>query len=375
MLRFEHCRLLWLVAIMVSLISPGLFAQSKIADDPITAVQAKAAQRAASSVNISGTGVGVVGSISDPLTAAQVLAAAEKTFPNLAAELENAELLRKAATDPLIRGNLRGRIAESDWINRNAKDGWKKVKNVNAPQNDAWRFVNGKLEGAQVKVHADWHDYIRSMVKDNKAERFVVPDDHFDLVFKELETRRTGAIRGGLLEKAADYADKQQKLTKMGRSFSEIDGAIVAAAKHYTRIAKAIRATGKAAPFVGIAMSILDGGIGVYEVAIGKSELDELVTKLGKIVVGGTASWAAASAAGSAAVAAGATGAVPVAVAIVVSTATYLVIDWAIDSIADAVRVGQLNANDVQRVWPSGARGVPLDSLYRKPKDPAILFK
>lgn len=372
---FARRCLLHLVAIILAIASPRLFAQSKVADDPIAVGQSKAAQRATSWANISGTGAGVARSISDPIIAAQVLAAAEKTFPNLAAELGNAELLRKVATDPLIRGNLRGRIAESDWINRNAKDGWKQVRKANAPQNDAYRFVNGKLEGAQVKVHADWHNYIRSMVKDNKAERFVIPDDHFELVFKELETRRIGAIRGGLLEKAADYGVKQQKLTKMGRSFSEIDVAIGASAKHYSRIAKTIRATGKATSFVGIAISVLDGGIAVHEVAIGKSEVDELVTKLGKIVVGGTASWAAGGAAGSAALAAGATGAVPVAVAIVVSTATYLVVDWAIDSIADAVRVGQLSGDDIKRVWPSGARGVSLDSLYRKPKDPAVIFK
>ena len=250
----------------------------------------------------------------------------------------------------------------------------KSVKKANAPQNDAYRFVNGKLEGAQVKVHADWHHYIRSMQKDDIAELFVLPDDQYDLVYKEWETRRIGAARGGLVEKSAECARQQQRLTKMGRSFSEIDGAIGAAAKHYSRIATAIRGTGKAASFVGIAMSILDGGIAVYEVAIGKSEVDELVTRLGKIVVGGTASWAVGSVAGSAAIAAGATGAVPVAVAIVVGTATYLVVDWAIDSIADAVRVGQLNADDIKRVWPTGARGIALDSLYRKPKDPAILF-
>src|SRR5204862_135729 len=156
---------------------------------------------------------------------------AEMTFPNIASESHYAELLHKAFSDPSMRGNLRGRIAEEDWINRNAKDGWQAVKKRNAPQNDAWRRVDGKLDGAQVKVHAEWQDYIRSMQKDSKAERFVLPDDHYALVYKELETRRLGALRGGLPEKAAGYLRQQMRLTKMGRTFNEIDGAIGSAAK------------------------------------------------------------------------------------------------------------------------------------------------
>lgn len=366
---------LWpIVTLIVACESPRLSAQSKILDDPIAAAQAKAAQRVLWTEMAPRAGLGIAGSISDPIMAAQVLTAAERAFPNLAADLENAELLRRAAADPSLRGSLRGRIAETDWIKRNASDGWKAVNSPNAPQNDAYRFVSGKPEGAQLKVHADWHKYIRSMRKDDKAERFVLPDDHYDLVYKELEMHRAAAVRGGLVDEAAAIARQQQRLTKIGRSFSEIDGAVGAATKHYTRITRAVRAAGKTASYVGIAVEVLDGGIAVYEVAIGKSEVDELVTRLGKIVIGGTASWAA-GVAGSATIAAGAAGAVPVAVAIVVGAATYLVVDWAIGSLADAARVGQLSANDIKRVWPAGARGVPLDRLYRKPKDPAVLLK
>lgn len=143
----------------------------------------------------------------------------------------------------------------------------------------------------------------------------------------------------------------------------------------YSRIATAIHAAGKAASFIGIALSVLDGGIAVYEVAIGKSDIDELVARLSKIVVSGSTSWALGSAAGSAVVAAGATGAVPVAVAIIVGTATYLVVDWAIDKAVDALRVGHLDAPDITRIWPEGARGIALDQLYRKPEDPAVLLK
>ena len=363
----------WALCALLALLVPcTLRAQTAVADDPITAAQLQAARRAA------GPAAGAAeaaGAVADAILAAQVRAAAEKTFPNLAADLENAELFRKVATDPTLRGNLRGRIAESDWINRNAKDGWKPVTKANAPQNDAYRRVNGRLEGAQVKVHADWQDYIRSMQKDNKAEKFVLPDDHYEPVYKNLEMRRAGALRGGLVEKAAEYKRQQDRLTKMGRTFTEVDGAVTTAAKHYGRIAKAIRSAGKAASFIAIAVSVVDGSIAVYETAIGQMPVEDLVKRLGGIVVTGGASWAVASVAGKAAVAAGATGAVPVAVAIVIGTATYLVVDWAIGEAVDAMRVGHLTAEDIKRVLPNGARGVPLDRLYLKPVDPAVLLE
>ncbi len=347
-------------------------AQSLLIDDPISGAQIRAARRPVTPWGSGLRSAPTAAAFADPIRAAQVLAAAERTFPNLSAELENAELLRKAAADPTMRGTLRGRLAEKDWMGRMAREGWKPVKNANAPQNDAFRFLNGRLEGAQIKVHADWHDYIRSMREDHRAERFVLPDDHFELVYSDLEARRVGALRGGLVDKAAAYARQQQRLTRHGRTFTELDVAIDSAAKHYTRLAAVVRAGGKAASFVGIAVALLDGSIAVYEVATGKAEVQQLVKKLGKVVVGGAAAWAMGDAA---AAAAGATGAIPVAVAIVVATGTYLVIDWAIDTAAESLRVVHLSAEDVARMWPAGSRGVPLDRLYQKPRDNAAVLK
>lgn len=336
------------------------------AEDPVAAAQQRAAKQDIRLLAVA---------VTDPIEAAQILAAANKTFPSLSAELGNAELLKKAAGDPSIRGNLRGRIAEEDWINRNANEGWKKVKNPNAPQNDAFRFLNGRLQGAQVKVHADWRDYMRSMRKDDKAELFVLPDDHFELVKGDLEQRRLGALRGNLVDKAADYKRQQLRLSKLGRTFSELDGSIEASAKHYTRLAKTLRTAGKAASFVGIALQVLDGGIAIYEVATGRIEVDELVTRIGKAAIGGSAAWLIGDAAAAAAIAAGATGAVPVAVAILVGTATYLVVDWGIDAVRDSLRIGQIQPDEITRIWPNGAAGVPVDRLYRKPVDPRLLSK
>jgi hypothetical protein len=233
------------------------------------------------------------------------------------------------------------------------------------------------------------------MQTDDKAEYFVVPDDQFDQVFQEWEKRRVGALRGGLADKATECARQQGRLTKLGTTLKELDGsidasveiesvaasapdsgltvAIIAASEQTGEAAEIANIGGRAASFVGVAVFLLDGGMAVFDVAVGKTQVDELVTRLVKSGVGAAASWAVADAAASAAIAAGATGAVPVAIAIVVGTATYLIVDWSVESIRDSIKVSSLTPDDVNRVWPKGARGLPLDRLYRKPADPTTL--
>lgn len=295
--------------------------------------------------------VGVISA--DPIDTAQVVATMRKTFPNVTAELRDDKFLSRALENPSMRGQLRGRIAESDWINRNAEHGWKPVKSPIASQNDAVRFVNGKPEGAQVKVYSNWKKYIPEMMnKDTKAEYFVLPDDHYVLVHVELESRRLGALRGGLFEKALDYAKEQKRLTKLGRTFGEFDGAIESA----TLATKALRLAGETAAFVGIALSVLDGGIAVYEYGTGKLESNELLAHLSKTVVGGGSAWIAGDLAAGAAVAAGAAGTAPAVIAIVVGAVTYYVVEMGVDFIATHEKSAHLNLADIDRILPRSAK-------------------
>jgi hypothetical protein len=122
--------IIWsLIGSALLLVLPMADAQAQPAGvaDPITAAQAGAVWRGALPT--------IVGSVpaggADPIQIAQILAAAEKTFPNLADDLGNAKLFQRVADDQTMRCNLRGRIAEDDWITRNAKDGWKPVQKRN----------------------------------------------------------------------------------------------------------------------------------------------------------------------------------------------------------------------------------------------------
>lgn len=163
---------------------------------------------------------------------AQVIAMARQTFPNKSKGLTDSELFRWIQSDPNHIGQLRGRLEEKDFFTRNPS--WNPVKSKIASQNDGWRWVNGVVdgqkEGVQVKVRSNWKDYYREMQKDHKAEYFAIPDDQFDLVYNDLETRRLGAIRGRQTAKAERYAIDQQRLRKLGRTFEQLDRSIQATA-------------------------------------------------------------------------------------------------------------------------------------------------
>lgn len=300
--------------------------------------------------------------VGNPITAAQTLELAERTFPSLADELTSAELMTRATSDPRVRGNLRGRLAEEIFERRNATAGWKRTPDARAPQNDFWNVARN--EGAQIKVHADVGDYHRSMRVDDKAERFVVPDDHYDILKRDLAERRAGALRGGDLVKAEYYRVQDARLEKLGCTFAELDGSITATATHYRQLSVAMRQMRSAGSFIAIAAMVAEGGIAIYDFAEGKDDVLAFVGNIGKIGVVTAATWATWVAASNLAIAAGATGNVPVAVAILAAGATVVVVDWAFDHAADSLSVATLSTADRQRLWASSA---PIGSVVYPP--------
>jgi hypothetical protein len=219
---------------------------------------------------------------------------------------------------------------------------------------------NGKLEGAQVKVHADVHDYIRSMIKDNKAEKFVIPDDHYEALRKDYEMRRQGALRGGNVKKAEEYAHQSSRLKKLGRNFNELEGAVMTSAKHYRAIAMTLQQTGKSLSYIAIAMGVIEGYIATVEFAEGKTDVSTYVTEIGKIGVRGVSAWYVGMAAAKMAAGAGAAGLVPIAVAILIGGVTYLVVDWAIDQTAKSLSLAKLSESEMKVIWP---KNVPFKAI------------
>ena len=353
----------------------------KIAPDPLVEALHRSAQAAPKAPAVSRTPVFEPPRPElDPIKQAQVMAAAETAFPNLSADLENADLFRRALDDPSMRGKLRGLLAEHEFQRQREGEGWKPTAKRNAPQNDFWRRVNGKLEGAQVKTHADWKEYLRSMKKDDKAEHFVIPDDHYELVYRDLEERRVGALRGAereavggnierqaaFAQKAADYAHEQTRLKKLGRTFRELDGALESTGRYWRVIAPAMRRAGKAVAFIGVALNVMDGVVAVQELASGKSRVTDVAKHASKAAIGWLATDGAIKALAATEVLADTGVGVPIVASIVIGAAVYWVVDWGIDATARSIATVQLTAEEIRRLYPANYRGLRPDPQWRK---------
>ena len=78
--------------------------------------------------------------------------------------------------------------------------------------------------------------------------------------------------------------------------------------------------------------------------------VQECLQKVGKAGVAGVASWAAVDVVLPVVISDP-----PVAVVIVVGTATYFVVDYAIGAVIDSYKSASLTKNELAMLWPDGA--------------------
>jgi hypothetical protein len=112
-------------------------------------------------------------------------------------------------------------------------DGWRPVSKGNAPQNDVYKFQDGRFVGAQVKTHrnGDPSTYARDMRSDNRAEQFLIPDDHFETTLQYLKQQAERAKASGDSKNAAFYARQVQRLGKIGATYGQLESEAQLAAK------------------------------------------------------------------------------------------------------------------------------------------------
>ncbi len=112
-------------------------------------------------------------------------------------------------------------------------DGWRQVSKQNAPQNDLYKFKNGRFVGAQVKTHrnGDPSTYVRDMRTDHRAEQFLIPDDHYETTLQYLKQQAEQARAVGDSKNVAFYERQMQRLGKIGASYSQLESEAQLAAK------------------------------------------------------------------------------------------------------------------------------------------------
>jgi hypothetical protein len=112
-------------------------------------------------------------------------------------------------------------------------DGWKPVAKPNAPQNDLYKFENGRFIGAQVKTHynGDPATYVADMKKDYLAEKFLIPDDHYETTLRYLKEQAKQARAKGDSTNAAWCERQAQRLGKIGATYHQLEHESQLAAK------------------------------------------------------------------------------------------------------------------------------------------------
>ena len=198
------------------------------------------------------------------------------------------EKSRAALRQLPARSTAIGPLAESQFLKDHPD--WNPVRNPNAPQNDVWRRTT-RLEGGQIKTHHPRYmsKYLRDMIKDNKAERFLVPDDHLPTMQSRIqnhidnEQRRAANLRApGNHAQAAHHGAKadlwrhnKSRLAPLGRTYAELERGVAQAAKGTVRRAAMGTAASGAALIV-----LIDGGVAIYQSAMGDLTVSETQQQL-----------------------------------------------------------------------------------------------
>jgi hypothetical protein len=216
---------------------------------------------------------------------------------------------------------------------------------ANAPENDVWRLQFGKLEGGQIKAHSDANParYMRDMLKDTKAEYFIVPDDHVAPLRQGIQQRITAASAAGDGREAMAWQRELARVQPLGRTYAELETAVTRSAQATVRCCAVETAGGTAM----IALSV-DGVVLGYRCAHGKltpSQAQE----------GATEAIAKAGAVGVVTAAAIMAGANPVGITvIVVGGVVYLVAEYAIEELRPSYTSTPLTAAQIDRAMPVG---------------------
>jgi hypothetical protein len=260
---------------------------------------------------------------------------------------------RRILADPVKQAQAVGHLAEEDFVVRNPA--WRKTAAANAPENDVWRWFRGRLEGGQIKTHADGDPlkYMRDMRTDTKAEQFLVPDDHIDALMAKIRRRIEIADLGANDAEASFWREQIKRATRLGRTYSELKGAVVRFGQITVRSA-ALKAAG-----AGFLLTVaVDGSIVAYRSANG--ELTPLQTE-----AAGAEALTKGALVGGATYIAVVAGANPIGITvIVVGGVVYIAADYAISELRPAYGSSPMTPADIEQVLPVGWREA--DALHRK---------
>jgi hypothetical protein len=283
----------------------------------------------------------------------------DRALPNVAAKDGKAAAMQRVLADPVKRAHVVGLAAEEDFVARNPK--WNLTAASNAPQNDVWTRVGDELHGAQIKTHADGDSlkYATDMLKDDKAEHFLVPDDHLPGIRERITDHINRMKQRGNVREVEKWEEQLRRLKPLGRTYAALEQPVVSIAQSTISNAKIVRAakTGLAG---GAIILVLEGGSVIYRGASGELTPEQTREQLLEVT----------AKAGIVTLATGAVvllGANPVGFTVlVVGGVSYLIADFAIKELRENWTTAPLTAKEIGDLLPQGwhlhdpASNVPL---------------
>ncbi len=271
----------------------------------------------------------------------------ERNMPVIAAKQGESAAWERVATDPVQRAKAVGHAAEEDFAARNPK--WNLTAKPNAPQNDAWTITKNGIQGTQIKTHADGNPttYMNDMVKDAKAEYFMVPDDQYDATRQRILDQIELMKKRGNPKDVARWQEQLKRLKPLGRSYAALDQAVLRTAKMALRNARIVRAVKTGGAGGGLIL-VLEGGAVVYRGLNGELTPEETREQLCEV---GTKAAVVTVATGAVVL----LGANPVGLTVlVVGGVTYLVADFAITEKRENWVTTPLTVAEINAALPKG---------------------
>ncbi|MDP2830225.1 MAG: hypothetical protein Q8O37_16675 [Sulfuricellaceae bacterium] len=152
-------------------------------------------------------------------------------------EKAHQKIIRNSLRSPMKRSHIKGVLAEALFLEKNPA--WGYVRKSNAPQVDVyvWRAGSRRPYGAQIKTHlsGDPLIYASDMLKDNLADRFLVPDDHVASLEKHWQAKLHAHEAAGHSVEAAEARRQLSRIGGLGFSEKQLDGSYSRAVRYAKR--------------------------------------------------------------------------------------------------------------------------------------------
>lgn len=162
----------------------------------------------------------------------------------------HAAIIRNALRSPAKRSHLIGMLAEATFLEKNPS--WGYIRSPTASQHDLYARLSDRRTPltAQVKTHVSGDPalYARDMLKDNRSNLFLVPDDHVDALKAHWRTKLANYGSSGLVSETDSARRQLARIRGVGTSYRSMASTITDSERYALRE--------RSAPYISIGATL-----------------------------------------------------------------------------------------------------------------------